>query len=233
MFERRQLVAADLGRAIIDATRLTRRLTNHFGLMLASAGICALLYWLAPSKDALTHWSFGTAYAGIWLLTLTLLIGPMNCLRGSRQPVSSDFRRDTGIWACIWGLFHTIIGLQVHLRGRMSEYFLQPADKPLLARVRHDMFGLANYTGLVAAIFVLVLAAISNDWSLRHFGAQRWKRVQQLNYVLFAIVIAHAIFFQIIEKRTPPFAFALGFLAATAFGLQLARAISRAGQRPC
>ena len=38
--------------------------------------------------------------------------------------------------------------------------------------------------------------------------------MQQLNYVLFAIVIVHAILYQIIEKRSPPFAFAIGFLAA-------------------
>jgi sulfoxide reductase heme-binding subunit YedZ len=166
------------------------------------------------------------------LLTLTLAIGPINILRGSHQPVSSDFRRDTGIWAGIWSLFHTIVGLQVHLRGRMSEYFFQPGDKPLFARMRHDMFGLANYTGLVAALFVLVLAALSNDWSLRGLGARRWKRLQQLNYILFAVVIAHAILYQIIEKRSPPFAVATGFLAATAIVLQLARAISRGGAKP-
>src|SRR4051812_15802724 len=139
--------------------------------MLASAGTCALVYWCAPSKDLLTHWSFGTAYTAIALLTLTLAIGPINVLRGSRQPVSSDFRRDVGLWACYWSLSHTIVGLQVHLRGRMSEYFFYPGDKWLPSRVRLDMFGLANEAGLIAGIIVLMLAAISNDWSLRRLGA--------------------------------------------------------------
>jgi DMSO/TMAO reductase YedYZ heme-binding membrane subunit len=111
----------------------------------------------------------------------------------------------------------------------MSEYFFQPGNEPLLARARHDMFGLANYTGLLAALLVAVLAAISNDWSLRRLGARRWKRVQQLNYLLFAVVIAHAILYQIIEKRSPPFAFAIGFLAATAIGLQSAGVTARQG----
>lgn len=200
--------------------------------MLGSVIVFAIVYWLTPSKDSLVRWSFGSAYAAISLLTLTLAIGPINILRGARQPVSSDFRRDTGIWACIWSLVHTIIGLQVHLRGRMSEYFFHPGDKPLLARVRYDMFGLANYAGLVAAVLVLVLAAISNDWSLSRLGARRWKRVQQLNYVLFTIVIIHAILYQIIEKRSPPFSFAIGFLAATAIVLQWARAIGRGRTKP-
>jgi sulfoxide reductase heme-binding subunit YedZ len=89
------------------------------------------------------------------------------------------------------------------------------------------MFGLANDAGVVAALVIIVLATISNDWSLRALGAQRWKRVQQLNYVLFALVIIHAILYQIIEKRSPPFAFAIGFLAATAIVLQLMRAMCR------
>ena len=165
-------------------------------------------------------------------MAITLVIGPINVLRGAKRPVSIDSRRDVGIWACIWSLLHTVIGLQVHLRGRMSEYFFQPGDKPLLVRIRHDMFGLANYSGLFAAIIVVVLAAISNDWSLCRLGTGRWKRIQQLNYVLFAIVIVHAILYQIIEKRRPPFAFAIGFLAATAIVLQLARAIGRAGTKP-
>jgi sulfoxide reductase heme-binding subunit YedZ len=132
----------------------------------------------------------------------------------------------------MWCLFHTAVGLQVHLRGRMSEYFFQPGDKSLLTRVRLDMFGLANDAGMVAALVVLLLAAISNDWSLQALGAQRWKRVQQLNYVLFMLVIIHAILYQIIEKRSPPFAFAIGFLAATAFVLQLMRAMCRAETMP-
>jgi sulfoxide reductase heme-binding subunit YedZ len=199
--------------------------------MLGSASVCALLSWLGPSKDSLTRWSFGSAFAAISLLTITLAIGPINTLRGTRQPVSSDFRRDTGIWACLWSVFHTTVGLQVHLRGRMSEYFFQPGDQPLLARLRHDMFGVANYTGLAAAIVVLMLAAISNDWSLRVLGARQWKRVQQLNYVLFTIVIVHAMLYQVIEKRSPPFAFAIGFFAASTTVLQAARGIFRPADR--
>jgi sulfoxide reductase heme-binding subunit YedZ len=73
-----------------------------------------------------------------------------------------------------------------------------------------------------------VLAMVSNDCSVRWLGARRWKRVQQLNYVLFAVVVIHAILYQITEKRSPPFAFTIGFLAATATVLQIARAICNA-----
>ena len=196
--------------------------------MLTSTAVCAFVYGLIPSKDWLFRLSLSSAYVAIALLTVTLAIGPINVLRGARRPVSIDSRRDVGIWACIWGLFHTVIGLQVHMRGRMAEYFFHPGDKPLLSRVRHDMFGITNDAGLVAALVVVVLAVISNDWSLRRLGAPRWKRVQQLNYVLFTVVVIHAILYQVIEKRSPPFAFAIGALAATAIVLQTARAVCSA-----
>jgi sulfoxide reductase heme-binding subunit YedZ len=194
-------------------------------LLLSSIGLCALSFWLAPTTDLLARWSLSSAYVAVALIVITLAIGPINALRGAKRPVSIDSRRDVGIWACMWSLFHTVIGLQVHMRGRMSEYFFGPGDKPLLARVRYDMFGLANDAGVAAALLVVVLAVISNDCSLRRLGASRWKRVQQLNYVLFGMVVIHAILYQIIEKRSAPFAFTIGFLVATAIVLQTARAI--------
>jgi sulfoxide reductase heme-binding subunit YedZ len=214
----------------MGSTRFTRRLFDHLSLMIVGGAVAGAVYYLAPSNDTRMRLSLGSAYVAIAFLTITLAIGPLNAVRGARRPVSIDSRRDVGIWAAIWSLIHTVIGLQVHMHGRMSEYFFQPGDKPLLVRIRHDMFGLANYSGLLAAIIVVVLAAISNDWSLRRLGAGRWKRIQQLNYVLFAVTIAHAILYQIIEKRTPPFVFTLGVLAATAIVLQIVRAVCQVKQ---
>lgn len=211
----------------IATTRLKRRLLNHRLLVLASIVAFAGVYYVAPSKDGLARISLSSAYVAFALIVLTLAIGPINALRGVRLPVSNDFRRDTGIWACTWSIFHTVVGLQVHLRGRMVEYFLYPSGASLVARIRIDMFGMANYFGLLAAVLAVVLAAISNDWSLRMLGAPRWKRLQQLNYILFTIAVVHAVLYQIVEKRIPPFALAIGFLAGTALTLQTARALFR------
>jgi sulfoxide reductase heme-binding subunit YedZ len=198
--------------------------------MIVGVAVAGAVYYLTPSNDMRMRLSFGSAYVAIAFLTITLAIGPLNAVRGARRPVSIDSRRDVGIWAAIWAVIHTVVGLQVHMRGRMAEYFFHPGDKPLLARVRYDMFGLANDAGLVATVVIAILAAISNDWSLRRLGGPRWKRVQQLNYLLFAVVIIHAILYQIIENRSPPFAFTIGFLTATVIVLQAARAVCKAGE---
>lgn len=62
--------------------------------------------------------SVATAYAGLLLRAITLLLGPWNVLRGRPNPVSTDVRRDVGIWAGILSLAHVVFGLQVHMRGR-------------------------------------------------------------------------------------------------------------------
>lgn len=208
-------------------SNLSRRLLHHVGLALASSGIGFLLYAIVSSPDPRFRWSMSSAYTGLALLVLTLAIGPVNTLRGRRTPISSDFRRDVGIWSGLWSVLHTVIGLQMHLRGMMSQYFLYPGQTHWFNRIRTDLFGAANYTGLLAVALVILLTLLSNDLSLRRLGASRWKRFQQLNYLCFAAATIHGILYQVIEKRIPLYVFALGFMAAVAVTLQAARAVTR------
>jgi methionine sulfoxide reductase heme-binding subunit len=127
------------------------------------------LFWklFAARQDVISHLSIATAYPALFLTAAALLVGPWNVLHGHDNPVSFDLRRDLGIWAGIVALLHTGIGLNVHLRGRPWLYFIDQHD-----RVRHDLFGLGNGAGLIAAFLFLLLLAISNDLSLRRLGTQ-------------------------------------------------------------
>jgi sulfoxide reductase heme-binding subunit YedZ len=207
--------------------RVSRRALHHAVLASASIVVCVLLRYVIGVSDATQRLSLASAYVAVVLLATTLIIGPVNSLRGARQPVSSNFRRDFGIWACVWSIVHTVVGLNVHLRGRMLEYFFRPGSESLLSRARHDLFGAANYSGLLATLLVVFLALLSNDASLRSLGAERWKRLQKLNYVLFAITILHAVLCQLIEKRQPWGYCTIGFLAALVLTLQAVRAVTR------
>jgi sulfoxide reductase heme-binding subunit YedZ len=69
-----------------------------------------------------------TAYAGLFLLAVSLIKGPWNVLRGGQNFVSSYERRDFGIWAGAIGILHMILGLQGHLSGRIWLYFIYPPD---------------------------------------------------------------------------------------------------------
>ncbi|HVC89017.1 MAG TPA: ferric reductase-like transmembrane domain-containing protein [Acidobacteriaceae bacterium] len=192
--------------AALRTKRLTHRLiAHHLVLMIAAVLTVCVLYVTRPSHDAIMKASFSTAYPAFVLLVATLLIGPWNLLRGRRTPVSSDLRRDIGIWAAILGIVHSGIGLFVHLRGRPWLYFIYPRSQHHRFPLRHDLFGFANDTGSIATIILVLLFVTSNDYALRVLGTPRWKQLQRWNYLLFLLALLHAAAYQIIEKQHMPF----------------------------
>src|SRR5437016_7881935 len=84
-----------------------------------AALVCSALFWelFSARRDVISRLSIATAYPALLLMAMATLLGPWNVLRGQPNPVSFDLRRDLGIWAGITALLHTIIGLDVHLRG--------------------------------------------------------------------------------------------------------------------
>jgi len=180
---------------------------HHLPLALASAAGIAALHFTRPYPDFLSRASFATAYPALVLLTATLLVGPSNWLRQKPNPVSSDLRRDLGIWAGILAVVHTAIGQCVHLRGHPWLYYIYgPTERHHSFPIRHDAFGFANYTGAISTLLVLALLATSNDYSLRNLGTGGWKKLQRWNYAVFALAGAHALLYQeAIEKQQPWF----------------------------
>jgi methionine sulfoxide reductase heme-binding subunit len=194
------------GRVKVLTKRLrTRIYTHHLPLFLLASASTAALYVTRPYRDVITKLSFSTAYPALVLLAATLLIGPWNAFRKQRMPVSSDLRRDIGLWAGIVGIFHAVVGQNVHLRGRPWLYYVYEHSKHGPRGLRHDLFGFNNFTGLAATIVLIVLFATSNDWYLRRLGTRQWKKMQRWNYVCFALTGAHALGFQIMERQATPF----------------------------
>lgn len=144
-----------------------------------------------------------TGYIATLLLAFTLLIGPANLWLRRRNPISSYLRRDAGMWTATFSVVHVIVGLQVHSGGQLSGYFAYffGRDGSLLL----NSFGLANWIGLVATVIVVGLLTISSDLALRTLKATRWKWLQRLNYALFALVVAHAIFYGLLLRMNSPF----------------------------
>jgi sulfoxide reductase heme-binding subunit YedZ len=180
--------------------RRLRLLRHHLPLGVVSVLIAAALYMTRPYSDAVSRASFATAYPALALLTATLMIGPWKVLCGRPNPVSHDLRRDVGIWAGVLGFVHAAVGQCVHLRGRPWLYYVYgPAEHH--RGMRHDLFGLANYTGLLGTLLVIALLATSNDLSLRRLGAVQWKKLQRWNYAVFALTAVHAFAFQGVERQ--------------------------------
>src|SRR5215471_12807327 len=113
-----------------------RLLYHHLALASASAACFLLVFALAKTNYLPFRLSMGTAYTSALLLGVTLVLGVLKVLRGKTSPVSTDWRRDVGIWAALFGLAHMVIGLNVHAPGRMLTYFVYPVEQSHLIALR-------------------------------------------------------------------------------------------------
>ena len=164
--------------------------------------------------------SMATAYVALVLLTATLAFGPIASFKGRRYPVTTDIRRDVGIWTAVVAIAHVVIGLQVHLRGKMWEYFVHSVRGTFLPRI--DPFGAANYAGAVAAILLVVLLATSNDASLRGLGAPTWQRVHRTVEWVLILTLLHAGVYQWVEKRQAGIIVVLLMVGVSGLAMRLA-----------
>ena len=207
-----------------------RLLKHHLPLFVISLISVAALYSTRPYKDVVSRASFATAYPALVLLSATLLVGPWRLLRRQGNPVSNDLRRDLGIWAGIVGVLHSAVGQCVHLRGRPWLYYVYGPKEHHSFPLRHDLFGLANYTGAMSALVLIALLAMSNDYSLRALGTPRWKQLQRWNYGVFALAAVHSFAYQGIEKQHLPFVTTVAICIAVTLILQVAGIVRRRSQ---
>jgi sulfoxide reductase heme-binding subunit YedZ len=170
---------------------------------------------LSPTAEEVEDRSFfrrlttATGYLALALLALTLLIGPVNLLLRRRNPVSSYLRRDVGAWTAVFSGVHVVVSLKVHGSGQLRDFldFFVVGGSPLT-----NSFGWGNWTGLAALVVVAGLLALSSDAALRRLKAKNWKRLQRLNYVLFALVVVHAFFYGALLRETSPYTILLGLI---------------------
>jgi len=126
-----------------------------------------------------------------------MVLGPLNVLRGIHNPTHSAVRRDVGIAAGLAAIVHTVLGLQVHMGGELSRYFLPPPG----ANASGLAFVAGNYIGLVSTSVFALLVAISNNAGVRSLGLARWKKLQRTVYVAAGAAFLHGIIYQLLEKR--------------------------------
>src|SRR3954470_6995824 len=182
----------------IRAGYWTRRITRNVGIV-ALALLVHLLVVTATStsNQVMFRLSMATGYTSVVLIGWALLIGPWRVRRGRSAPVSTDLRRDVGIWGGLFGLAHVGTGLFVHLGDPLKYFFFR--DQARRVPVRYDLFGFANWSGLAATLVLVLLLVISNDISLRKLGSRRWKAWQRWTYWAGALVVAHGLAYQWIE----------------------------------
>ena len=175
---------------------------------------------LAPTASRRLVLTLGLGYLSLLLVALTLAIGPLALLTRDRNPPNLDLRRDFGIWAAVTGLLHAVFGLQLHMSGDWLRYFFERTGHGL--RLLTSLFGLSNHLGLVATFLLILLLALSNDASLRRLSGQTWKRLQQSNYALAALILGHTLTSQVLTKRSASLRIVVAGLALVTLAAQAA-----------
>lgn len=202
-----------------------RRLVAIAIAALVPAGVAAELF---GGRSPIESWSLGTAYTALGLLAASMLLGPLNVLRGARNPVHVAIRRDIGIAAAAFAIGHTVLGLQVHMGGDIARYFSFAAASSNALKA----FVAANFTGLLSAFVLAGLVAISNDGAVRRLGLSKWKSLQRLAYVAAAAAVIHGLAYQILERRAPLLVAVVAAAAVAVIAVQLRAArIVRARRR--
>lgn len=125
--------------------------------------------------DRLLHVSGEIA---IWTLGAVLSLSPLRALFPHSPIVNAlnRHRRYIGVSACIYGLIH--FSCHVLYQGDWDD-LLQSFTKPF------------TWFGLIGLTILVILAATSNNWSVRRLGSKRWKWLHRLAYVAAAVLIYH------------------------------------------
>jgi DMSO/TMAO reductase YedYZ heme-binding membrane subunit len=133
----------------------------------------------------------------------TLGFGPLHALRTGQPLINNLQRRDLGIWAALAGLVH--LGLatrEVMQPAYFSKYVTGTPTTPMPAAWTDWVSTGSIVGGYAVGLIFVVLLGLSNNLSLRRLGIGRWKKLQGIATVAFALTAAHGATFQLIEGRT-------------------------------
>lgn len=196
------LVFSPRARAIRKSTKpVDVRVRRHFTLLVLVAGTVSVALFGGAAATATDRVSFLTAYLFMALLAAALALGPLRTLRTGRTTVNMHLRRDVAIWSGIAALLHLFTGLGQSMNPIYVSKYIGVIQSDAADNFRQQLFSWGVVVGLVIAVLVLLLLALSNDRSLRRIGKKWWKRLHRTSYVIFALTIAHAFLFQLLEDR--------------------------------
>lgn len=175
-------------------------------------GIAAIGVWLFLESRAqwspMHRWNRAVGDMSLVLVAAAMALGPLSRLW---RPVARVllFRRELGIYGVVLAAVHTAIILLGWVELDLMRLFgfeFHPGLQRYVM-VQHG-FALANAVGIFALLYGLVLAATSNDASMRLLGNGVWKFVQQGTYVLWWLAVAHTVYFLFVHfvdfhRQTP------------------------------
>lgn len=114
---------------------------------------------------------------GYFLICISLIIGPLSVIKPTEFVQLIEPRRAVGLTAFVFALFHYALVAGGYFGFDFNALFSYPS----------------NIIGFVGLMTLVLLAAASNDYSMKLLGPVNWKRIQMVNYLTFIIVSVHFI----------------------------------------
>jgi DMSO/TMAO reductase YedYZ heme-binding membrane subunit len=99
------------------------------------------------------------------------------------------------------GLVHLVAGAAESMTPVYLHAFVTHAVNPPSATIREAFFFWSAIVGFIIGLLLLVLLALSNNWSMTLIGQRWWKRLHRLSYIVFTLTILHGLGFQVLESR--------------------------------
>jgi len=196
------------------------RLRLHILLAFVNLSILATVWVVVDPAEALDRLSLVSAYLFLLLISFVLLVGPVRAVRTGRVTINHTLRRDVAIWSALMGLVHLVAGAAESMTPVYLEAFVTHAVNPPSATMREAFFFWSAIVGFIIGLLLLVLLALSNNWSMTLIGQRWWKRLHRLSYIIFALTILHGLGFQVLESR---WWVGYGLVGALAFGVCIAQ----------
>lgn len=175
---------------------------RHLIVMALGALVMAAFYASRPEFSPMHRWNRAFGDASIVLIAAAMAVGPLSRI-SPKFRFLLPWRRELGIYSVILAGIHTVIILAGWIEWDfvlLFGYAIHPATGTYV--MLQQGFGLSNAIGIVALLYGLVLAATSNDLSMRKLGSSVWKFVQQGAYVLWILVVAHTAYFVYLHFQT-------------------------------
>ena len=178
---------------------MNERLKNHYLPLISLVLIAGLIFYFKRTNiGTISLITQASGYISLVILAISLVLGSINLLLKHKNLISTYLRRDISIIGGGLAVTHSIAGLFVHLRGKTWLYFLNQTENGYSLRL--DNFGLANYSGLISALIIMLLLITSNDYLIKKLNPGNWKKIQRLSYFMFILTLIHCYFYRIGKK---------------------------------
>ena len=168
------------------------------------AAVLFLLFAFYANFDYSLRWiGKVTGIAGLLLLSLALVIGPLSKFRPDVFRPYKQYRKAFGIAGAALAIVHLVIFIDIYYHFDLLTAF-SAANK--------SQWGFI--LGAIATVVIAAVVSTSNKGAVKRLGYKTWKALQMLAYLAVAIVLAHFYLYEAKKGLGAIQLFALGFAAA-------------------